>query len=409
MKTKKNMKQIFTFFSLLATVFLLHAQDYTANNIKYYITDATNHYVEIRNSSSASGAITLPSTVTINGISYAVTSIGAGTFESCIGLTSITIPNSVTSIGGNAFSSCSGLTSIIIPNSVTSIGNYAFSYCTGLTSITIPNSVTSIGEGTFFYCTGLNSVTIPNSVTSIGRYAFFTCTGLTSVTIPNSVISIDEGAFQSCTGLTSVTIPNSVTTIGDIAFYECSGLTSITIPNSVTSINTGAFASCTGLTSIIIPNSVTFIGEYAFASCTGLTSIDCYITTPLTIDSLVFDGVNQSTCALNVPSGSVSAYQSANVWKDFLIKSLGTLNTSNVQSANNLKIYPNPATDFVMVQNAKNIKISKINITDTHGRIVSTLNHLENGKIDVTKLPKGMYIISIFSEKDTENFKLMKK
>ena len=76
---------------------------------------------------------------------------------------------SVTSIGNNAFYGCSGLTEVYIGNSVTSIGNSAFRDCTSLTSVTIPNSVTSIGAGAFIECKGLTEVTIPNSVTSIGN------------------------------------------------------------------------------------------------------------------------------------------------------------------------------------------------------------------------------------------------
>ncbi len=56
----------------------------------------------------------------------AVTSIGEGAFRWCIGLTSITIPNSVTSIGNSAFEVCASLTSITISDSVTSIGDIFF-------------------------------------------------------------------------------------------------------------------------------------------------------------------------------------------------------------------------------------------------------------------------------------------
>ena len=66
--------------------------------------------------------------------------IGNSTFQNCVRLTSIEIPESVTSIGRDAFS-CSGLTSINIPESVTVIGNYAFRDCAGLTSIDIQNGV----------------------------------------------------------------------------------------------------------------------------------------------------------------------------------------------------------------------------------------------------------------------------
>ena len=46
----------------------------------------------------------------------------------------------VTSIGSQAFQSCSGLSSITIGDSVTSIGDYAFYNCSSLSSITIPDS-----------------------------------------------------------------------------------------------------------------------------------------------------------------------------------------------------------------------------------------------------------------------------
>ena len=130
----------------------------------------------------------------------------------------ITIPASVTSIGGAAFAGCTSLTSITIPASVTSIGNYAFVECTGLTSITIPAGVTSISNSAFSNCTSLTSVTIPADVTSIGNSAFSNCTSLTSVTIPADVTSIGNSAFSYCTSLTSVTIPVGVTSIGENAF-----------------------------------------------------------------------------------------------------------------------------------------------------------------------------------------------
>ena len=281
------------------------------------------------------GNLIIPDIVENYGV-YNVTSIGNLAFSGCIGLTSVTIPNSVTQIGSHAFNNCTGLTSVTIGNSVTSIGADAFSLCHGLTSvnytgtvdqwhsinfdygvlfgtnpiafshnlylnnvlltdlvfsdtttnindnfsfdtalttITIPNSVTRIGDLAFYSCSGLTSVTIPNSVTQIGGGAFCECTGLTSVTIPNSVTQIEGSIFYGCTGLTSITIPNSVTQIGSAAFSGCTGLISVTIPNSVTSIGDEAFNGCTGLTSVTIPNSVDSIGNHAFFGCTGLTSV----------------------------------------------------------------------------------------------------------------------------------------
>ena len=270
----KTFKHLLMALLLLCSV-VASAHDFEVDGIYYNLINSGTVEVTYKGGSSNvySGDIVIPSSITYNGNTYNVTSIGSFAFGYCTGLTGIEIPNSVTTIGSSAFYGCSGLTSIEIPNSVTSIGDHAFADCTGLTSVVIPNGVTSIEHGTFYCCYGLTSIEIPNSVTSIGGSAFYSCSGLTSIEIPNSVTSIEQGVFYGCSGLTSVTIPNSVTSIGTDAFNSCTSLTSVTIPNSVTSIGYSAFSGCTGLTSVVIPNSVTSIGHYAFSGCSSLSAV----------------------------------------------------------------------------------------------------------------------------------------
>ena len=323
------MKRILFLSVCLMTAMLSFAHDFEAGGIYYNITSSSAPYmVEVtykgtystQFSNEYSGAVSIPSSVIYNGITYKVTGIGSSAFYCCTGLMSIEIPNSVTSIGtdafygtawynnqpdglvyvgkvaygykgnmpnnstivleegtlgiaGDAFYKCSGLISITMPSSLICIGRSAFYGCSSLKSITIPNSVTSIGDDAFSKCTGLISIIIPSSVTSIGDYAFEGCTSLTSIEIPNSVASIGEYAFAGCSGLTSIEIPNSVTSIGQGSFDGCSSLTSVNISNSVTSIEYHAFSGCSSLTSITIPSSVTDISSSAFSNCSGLTSI----------------------------------------------------------------------------------------------------------------------------------------
>ena len=316
-----------------------------------------------------SGQLVIPDSVSYDGTTYFVTSIGNSAFSYSNDLTSIDIPGTIISIGERAFEGCSGLISLTIPNSIVTIGNYAFSYCTGLTSVAFNadsciqagetnvvnvyifmgcNNITNFTFGDNVknipvrLCKGLSSltsVTIPRLVKYIGNEAFMDCTGITSVVF-NADSCIGAWSFQGCdsissfvfgnnikripggicgglSGLTSITLPTTVTSIGSSAFYDCNGITSITIPYQVTSIEYCTFYGCSGLTSITIPGQVTSIDVAAFGNCTGLTSITTNATIPpSTYVGSSFRGVS-STIPIYVPCGSLATYRNSYYWRDF--------------------------------------------------------------------------------------------
>ena len=211
-------------------------------------------------------------------------------------------------IGDSAFESCSGLTSITLPSGVTEIGKFAFLHCSGLTSITLPSGLTEISSSAFESCSGLTSITLPSGLTEISSSAFKSCSGLTSLTLPSGLTEIGYSAFKSCSGLTSLTLPSGLTEISSSAFSGCSGLTSITLPSGVTMIYSSAFESCSGLTSIALPSGLTEIGVNAFSGCSGLTSIYVYAEKLPNMGSDVFDGCDAKKCTVYVPKGTYDDY-----------------------------------------------------------------------------------------------------
>lgn len=313
MKTKTL---ILLFFALMG-VTSLFAYDFEANGIYYNITDMSGKTVSVTSGdNNYSGNVNIPASVSYDGNTFAVTSIGERAFYACSDLTSVTIPESVTAIGPYAFLYCSRLTSITIPGSVSVLGREAFNRCAGLTSVTISEGVTSIGYGAFYSCSGIVSLTIPASVTSIGERAFTGCSALTSIevkegnanfdsrggcnaiietasnsliigckntVIPDDITSIGSEAFYSCTDLSSVTIPAGVTNIGELAFMGCVSLNAIEVEEGNTVydsrndcnaiIETASKTLIVGCKNSIIPEGVTTIGSNAFYGCSDLTSI----------------------------------------------------------------------------------------------------------------------------------------
>ena len=142
--TMKHLKQLFTALLLLcATVATAH--DFEVGGIYYNITSAANRTVTVTYKGSSSneysneytGNVTIPESVTYNGTTYSVTSIGDYAFSYCSSLTSVVIGNSVTSIGTSAFEGCANIESLYISTSLESIGAKAFAGCEKIKEIKV--------------------------------------------------------------------------------------------------------------------------------------------------------------------------------------------------------------------------------------------------------------------------------
>lgn len=126
---------------------------------------------------SYSGYVTIPATVTHEGVTYMVSAIYSNAFYNCNGLMGVTIGPNVTAIGDYAFDCCRNLTSVTMGDYVINVGAYAFYGCTSLTSVTLGSGVAWIGDYAFWACDALTTVnckaaTPPSMASSncFGRY-----------------------------------------------------------------------------------------------------------------------------------------------------------------------------------------------------------------------------------------------
>lgn len=79
----------------------------------------------------------------------------------------------------------------------------------------------------------------------------------------------------------------------------------------------------------------------------------------------------------------------------------------NELEKDNVKIYPNPTTDFIFVTLHSKSKVEEVEIFDTAGRLILKTK-LDTGKLDLRSLPAGIYVIS-FKNPDIKPVKIIKK
>lgn len=123
-----------------------------------------------------SGVIEIPSTIAVDGVKFSVTSIGDGAFDSCTGLTSVTIPNSVTSFGDDILRNC------ILDKLYFDVNGQYFLGSFSLNELYIGDSVTIVYEN--YGYSGMKKISLGKKVSQIRANAFadsyleeFTITG----------------------------------------------------------------------------------------------------------------------------------------------------------------------------------------------------------------------------------------
>lgn len=325
---------------------------------------------------------------------YNLTTIHYAAFSECPVLSNISLPPHLSMISSMAFYK-SAIYKFKFPAITNIIYDGIFSSCTGLNSVTIPEGVTTIKGGVFGSCYNLNSLyvnvispvdlsssysvfgSVPTSFCKLyvpvgSKNAYATANQWSSFT---NIIEVDTLKTLNVTAGSLSTILTTEETqmlkrlnltgsldARDLYFIKTnmyslkyldmrnvnieaySGSFDTTLFRSASISKTFAantlpiasFKDMVTLRSIVLPASLTGIQDKVFSGCVNLDSIQVINPSPIDLSSTVgvFDGVNKSTCVLEVPQGTIPVYRSATQWQDFLtVNETGT--TTALQFADN--------------------------------------------------------------------------
>ena len=388
-----------------------------------------------------------------------VTSINADCFNSCTGLTSVSFGSGLTSIGNNAFSGCINMASILnIPAGVTTIGYNAFYNCEKALSLVIPGTVNSIGTAAFSGCNALQSVEIKEgnepltfaSNTLASSKAFYN-SSIGTLYLKRNISYSGHAPFEQNTKLASLTIGDKVTSIGTNSFSGCTGITQITSnaptpptlqSNTFYNVNKTipVYINCNYLTNYqsaqywkdftnyqcavqITPKSNSAIVTFQTIANAATYTLGIYSDENRTnkISELHLDANGhlrdaQQTLSCTVPGldantqyhYSLTPYNADGNMLTVFEGNFTTTSTTGIDDRIVSKpvIFPNPAKTDIFIQSDS--RIEKVEILSLTGNLLLTENNF-SGKISLSSLPQGVYMVKIYTETGMAMSKFVKE
>lgn len=227
-----------------------------------------------------------------------------------------------------SFYGCSNMQTAILGKTNNDIDKDKF------TGIYIGSDITKIGNWVFYGCGALNKLHIADreselTLGSSDNSPIFSSCPLESVYIGGNITYSTDGnsgysPFYRNTAIRSVTITDKETEISQNEFYGCTNLQRVSIGDGVTDIGDWAFSGCQSLSYFAFGSKLQNIGKEAFSDCTKVGEIISKSNTAPVCGSQALDDINKWDCKLYVPVGTISSYQNADQWKEFLFAEEGS-------------------------------------------------------------------------------------
>ncbi len=336
------------------------ATTFTSNGIVYDILDHSYKFAYVAYNKSKTGKVTIPATVTNNGMEYSVVYIAEQAFSPSVSTANEQV------------------TSVSIPASMLSIENTAFYDCQSLTSISVDagNQYFSAKDGILYDKDKANLLVCPRGKTG-------------SVTIPSGVATVTARSFEGCAGITSVSFPSSVETIGENAFTDCLGLTDVNLGNGLKEVGENALRNC-GLTELTLPASVETVNYYSFnmPSLRNVTSLR--LGAPFSYADLVFSPETYEGGILFVEPGYEKGYSTARGFSNF--NRILAIGTSGITSADTEAVAVASLNGGIIIKGAP--AGIPVKVLSADGSLIRVDNTDAKPTV-ISRLRPGLYIVAV--------------
>ena len=134
---------------------------YSVGDLNYKLTGTKK--VTVTGLAKVTDTLVIPSSVTISGKVYKVTSVQVKAFYRNEDIVNVTIGNNVTYIGKYSFYQCPNLETVKFGKRVSVISTCAFTQCPNLESVILPASVKRLGAKVFYKCNSIRVIQIESS------------------------------------------------------------------------------------------------------------------------------------------------------------------------------------------------------------------------------------------------------
>ena len=274
--------------------------------------------------------------------------------------------------------------------------------------VTLKYSVTEIGLEAF-KAKGLISISLPEGLEKIKNRAFYNNQIAGTLIIPNSVTSIEAHAFNS-NAITNLNLGNGIEVILTGVFSN-NNLTSLTLPSQISVVDWGAFGN-NQIATLVIENGVgqlnaRFLWDNPLTTIISNSVVPPTITTGGNDDSFNMNHNvdDRANIDLKIPSGTMGAYVTdlGAKWTGFKsVTEDPVLSTSAFNLEDEITVFN--TEEYLKVISSSSTRLKSYTIYSMSG---SVKNGTESN-IDITYLPKGIYIVELSFDKGKMVKKFMK-